>query len=130
MKKHRQIFFLVRNFDLKIIEEQTHFGFKTLFKRLKDLGYVTRKETDTLHPNSTIGTIDLDKRYLSISDTVLIGYMFSSSFSDKTLLSLTTVLDHFDVLVINEDSDLLDQLYRQAKIDKVKKYKEKEHEKK
>lgn len=128
MNKHRQIFFLIRNFELKMIEPKTHEGFKVLFHLLKEQGYHSRKETDALHPNSTIGVIDLQEKTFGVSNTVFIGYMFATHFPDKTLLDLQTVLDHFSELVIQEDSDLLDQLYRQAKITKDERKKVKDHE--
>jgi hypothetical protein len=118
MKKHRQIFYLIRNFDLKSVEDKSHALFKSLFNRLQEKGFISHSKNHILHENSMIGLIDLDLKTFEVSDTITNGYMFATHFPDKTLLLLETVVDNFDALIIQEDSALLDSLYRQAKIAK------------
>jgi hypothetical protein len=108
----------VKNFQLNTIEPQTHAMFKKLSSQLKVLEFKFSNEELELYPQSKIGVIDLDKKTYYLSDTVFIGYMFAMHNPNKTLLTLPTVLKHFDQLIMQEDSDLLDRLYVQAKLDK------------
>ena len=113
---HKQIFFLVRDMQTDKIEPTMQEDFSTLFRLFKGNGFNTEKESEVLHPQSKIAMIDLttDIPSLSVALTVFWGYMFATSFKQKTILNISTVLTHFDDLVIKRNSDLLDQLYRDA----------------
>jgi hypothetical protein len=123
MKVHEQIFFLIFNTEKDHIEPENQIAFTNLFQLFKNHGFDTGKETPELMANSKIGTIDLtnDIPELRVSSTVFLGYMFATSFKEKTLLTIQTVLEHFHALVIEKNSELLDRLYREAYINKFKK---------
>jgi hypothetical protein len=122
MKVHKQIFFLIFNTNKDLIEPENREAFTKLFDLFKNHGFNTGKETSELTPNSKIGTIDVtnDVPQLSVASTVFLGYMFATAFKEKTLLSIQTVLEHFQELVIEKNSELLDRLYREAYITKFK----------
>ena len=118
MFKHEQIFILVRNMKTKSIDPETNAAFVKLYHLCIKHGIDNRhkKQTPDLHPNSTIASIDLINHPPSfgVSDTYLIGYCFVGSFPDKSLLTVETVLTHFDELVLKRNHQLLDHLYREA----------------
>ncbi len=117
MKKiHRQIFFLARNMKTDTIEPEMQDAYAAIYRLFKQHQFHTYKETEILHPNSKIATIDLTPEIpsLSVDTTVFLGYMFATAFKDKTILKVHIVLTHFEELVIKQNSDLLDQLYREA----------------
>lgn len=118
MFKHEQIFILVRNMKTKAIDPETNAAFGKLYHLCIKHGLENRykKQTPDLHPNSTIASIDLINKPPSfgVSDTYLIGYCFVGSFPDKSLLTVETVLTHFDELVLKRNHQLLDHLYREA----------------
>jgi hypothetical protein len=122
MKVHKQIFFLIFNTKKDLIEPENQEAFTKLFHLFKNHGFNTGKETSELIPNSKIGTIDVtnDIPQLSVASTVFLGYMFATAFKEKTLLTIQTVLEHFQELVIKKNSELLDRLYREAYITKFK----------
>jgi hypothetical protein len=122
MKVHKQIFFLIFNTNKDLIEPENQEAFTKLFNLFKNHGFNTGKETSELMANSKIGTIDVtnDIPQLSVASTVFLGYMFATAFKEKTLLSIQTVLEHFQELVIEKNSELLDRLYREAYITKFK----------
>jgi flagellar biosynthesis regulator FlbT len=115
-KVHRQIFFLVRNMKTDTIEPAMQEAYAAIFRLFKQHQFLTHKETEILHPNSKIATIDLTTEIpsLSVDTTVFLGYMFATAFKDKTILKVHTVLTHFEELVFKQNTDLLDQLYREA----------------
>jgi hypothetical protein len=102
----------------KAIDPKTKADFVKLYYLCMTHGIENRykKQTQDLHPNSTIATIDFTKQPSSfgVSDTYLIGYCFVGAFPDKSLLNMETVLIHFDELVLKRNHKLLDQLYRGA----------------
>jgi hypothetical protein len=122
MKVHKQIFFLIFNTNKDLIEPENREAFTKLFHLFKNHRFNTGKETSELMANSKIGMIDVtnDIPQLSVASTVFLGYMFATAFKEKTLLSIQTVLEHFQELVIEKNSELLDRLYREAYITKFK----------
>lgn len=118
MFKHEQIFILVRNMKTRSIDPEINAAFVKLYHLCIKHGIENRhkKQTPDLHPNSTIASIDLISKPPSfgVSDTYLIGYCFVGGFPDKSLLTVETVLKHFDELVLKRNHQLLDHLYREA----------------
>ena len=116
MSKHQQIIFLVRNMKTHSIYPKTNVAFVKLYHLCKLHGLSTSQQTPDLHPNSTIAYINLmnEPHSLRVSDTYLIGYSFASAFPGKSLLTVETVLEKFEALVLKKNHELLDNLYREA----------------
>jgi len=116
MHQHEQIIFLVRNMKTKSIDFETNLAFGKLYHLCKLHGFTLPQQSPDLYPNSTIAYINLinEPPSLRVSDTYLIGYSFASAFPGKSLLTIETVLENFEALVLKKDHLLLDHLYREA----------------
>jgi hypothetical protein len=101
---------------IQAIDPATNDAFVKLYDLCKYHGFSMSQATPDLYPNSTIAYINLinEPPSLRISDTYLIGYCFVGSFPNKALLTVESVLTHFDELVLKRNHQLLDHLYREA----------------
>jgi len=116
MTVHQQIFFLIYNFDTKRIEPSTHQAYQRLVQLFQAHHLVVSPQYIELKVNTKLGLIDLTQAVpeLRLGDTVFWGYMFATSFKEKSLLTIDTVLANFEELVLNKNHDQLDHLYREA----------------
>jgi hypothetical protein len=102
--------------ETQAIDPTTNDAFVKLYDLCKYHGFSMSQATPDLYPNSTIAYINLinEPPSLRVSDTYLIGYSFASGFPGKSLLTVETVLENFEALVLKRDHLLLDHLYREA----------------
>ncbi len=116
MNKHEQIFFLILNFETKRIEPSTHQAYQKLVQLFQAHRLNVPPPYSELGLNTKLGMIDLTKAVpdLRLGDTIFWGYMFATSFKEKSLLTIDTVLANFEELVLKKNHELLDRLYREA----------------
>jgi len=99
--------------------------FETLAQKLKPLGFETESALKTFREGRAIlasisdGMVrtaegsEFYEKALKSHDSPLAGYSFSSDY--RAVLSIKTVLNHFDLLIVEHNPSLLTLLYRREK---------------
>jgi hypothetical protein len=100
--------------------------FKKLYSRCQQLGINMKSANRYLKDNKgkfaiiTLPERNLDEHSernikLDITDQLMIGYAFVTSFPSYRHLTLKTVVNHFEELIIKQNTTLLKQLYEYEK---------------